>query len=291
MIVVFNPTAGRRRQGRLRDMLAALAARGVVAEVRETAAPGDATRIARAAAAAGAGLVVAAGGDGTIAEVAEGLQATSAQLGILPLGTANVLAHELALPQRPDALAALLAGGAPRWLRPGRARFADGSTRLFVQMLGLGFDAAVVAGLDLRLKRRLGRGAYVLQSLRELPRYPFPPCQVLLDGQAHDAASVIVTKGRLYAGQYLLAPAARPDAPGFHVALFARGGPGQAALAGLALPFGLLPWLPGMTLHRASLVELRPTAAPCQMDGDPAPPGLLGIAEATHPLPVLAPAA
>ena len=64
-------------------------------------------------------MVVAAGGDGTIAEVANGLMGSGARLGVIPLGTANVLAHELALPFAPRAVAAALAFGRTRLLWPG----------------------------------------------------------------------------------------------------------------------------------------------------------------------------
>lgn len=200
MLIVFNPTAGARRRRRLAEALRALAIAGVVARVAETGAPGDARRFAAEAAAAGETAVVAAGGDGTIAEVAAGLAGSAATLGILPFGTANVLALELGLPLGPAQAARVLAAGQRRLVWPGIARFADGSSRLFVQMLGAGFDAAVVAGLDLRLKQRIGRAAYVWQSARELCRYGFPPMTVTLDGAAFQVGSAIVTKGRLTPG-------------------------------------------------------------------------------------------
>ncbi len=284
MIVVFNPTAGAGRQRRLHVALDLLRHHGLRPELRRTACPGHATGLAREAAAAGAPMVVAAGGDGTIAEIAQGLAGSSTWLGVLPLGTANVLAAELGLPTHPLDAASVLASGRPRRIHPGLAHFADGSSRLFVQMLGAGFDAAVVRHLNLAVKRRLGRGAYVLQTLRELARYRFPQIEVVLDGSPHAATSVIITKGRLYAGQYLLAPAARPDQPGFQVALLRQGGAGAALLGGIALPLDLLPRLPGLTLHAAARVSLRGLDVPVQMDGDPA--GLLPVMVEDAPAPI-----
>jgi diacylglycerol kinase family enzyme len=287
MLIVFNPTAGAGRRRRLARALAALAARGLRPELTETRGPGDAEAIARRASGNGVALVVAAGGDGTIAEVAAGLAGSAARLGLLPLGTANVLAWELGVPLAPEGAAQVLAGGRPALLRPGLARFGDGSTRLFVQMLGAGFDAAVVAGLDLGLKRRIGRAAYVWQSLRELPRYGFPRIGVTLDGVAGVASSVIVTKGRLYAGRYQVAPGADPTNAGFHVVLFHRAGPGFAALAGAALPLGLIPRLPGVEIIRAACLALHSAdggAVPVQADGDPV--GLLPVAVEDAPGPV-----
>ena len=206
MLIAFNPAAGRRRR-RLERALALLPR----AAVTETA--GNAEHLARQAVARGESLVVAAGGDGTVAEVAAGLAGSDAALGLLPLGSANVLAHELGVPPGPEAAALSLLRGRDLRLWPGIARFGDGRTRLFVQMLGAGFDAAVVAGLDLRLKRALGGGAYVWQTLRELPRYGFAPVEAQLDdGAPHRVAGAVVTKGCLYAGRFLAR--ARRDAAG-----------------------------------------------------------------------------
>ncbi len=180
-------------------------------------------------------------------------------------------------------------------LRPGVARFGDGSSRLFVQMLGAGFDAAVVANLDLSLKRRIGKAAYVAQSAKELFRYPFPRFAASLDGGEEEAvASAIVTKGRLYAGRHLLAPGATPGERGFQVALFRGAGPARAALYGAALPLDLLPRLPGVEIRRAARVHLLAAPAgpvPAQADGDSA--GLLPveIEDAPGPLRVMLPSA
>lgn len=290
MLVVFNPAAGAGRRRKLARAMAALLARGLRPDLAETRGPGDAEGIARAAAGRGVSVVVAAGGDGTIAEVAAGLAGSGASLGVLPLGTANVLAWELGVPPGPERAAAVLADGRTAMLRPGLARFADGRTRLFVQMLGAGFDAAVVANLDLAWKRRIGRLAYVGQSIRELPRYDFPMIEVVCDGIATRAASVIVTKGRLYAGRYLLAPRARPAEAGFQVALFRHGGAARAALAGAALPLGLVPRLPGVEIIFAREVAMRAAGAvPVQADGDPA--GMLDVTvgDAAGPLRILLP--
>ena len=171
MIIVFNPVAGMRRASLLWRVLDVLVANGIRIELAETHRPGHAEALAREAVCGGASMVVAAGGDGTIAEVANGLLGSSARLGVIPLGSANVVAHELSLPFEPRAVAAALAFGRTRPLWPGVARGAEGS-RLFVQMLGVGFDAQVVHHLPVVLKRAFGRGAYAVQTLRELARLP-----------------------------------------------------------------------------------------------------------------------
>jgi diacylglycerol kinase (ATP) len=287
MVIVFNPVAGRRRAALLWRVLDVLAANGIRLDLAETHRAGHAEVLARDAVRGGAPMVVAAGGDGTIAEVANGLMGSGARLGVIPLGTANVLAHELGLPFAPRAVAAALAFGRTRLLWPGVAHSADGE-RLFVQMLGVGFDAQVVHRLSLPLKRVLGKGAYVLQSLRETERYKFPPVRLRIDDTDVEAASAVISKGRLYGGTFLLAPEARPAEPGFSVVLFGCGGPAAALMYGAALPVGLLGRAPGVRHVRARVVELVGNAPlPAQADGDAAGFTPIRVADAAAPIEVV----
>ena len=272
MLIVYNPAAGRRRTSRLWRVLDLLAASGVHFELAESGYPGHAASLAAAAARAGERLVVAAGGDGTIADIANGLRGGGCRLGVIPLGTANVLAHELGLPFAPVAVAAALAFGKSRTVWPGLFSAAGvASPKLFVQMVGVGFDARVVHALWPPMKRALGRAAYVVQGVREVARYRFGPVAVTLDGGAAcEVASVIVSKGHFYGGCHVLAPGASPTERGFTVALFDRGGPHWALLYGAALPMGRLRHMPGLRLVRAERVSITAENIPAQADGDPA---------------------
>jgi diacylglycerol kinase family enzyme len=234
-------------------------------------------------------MVVAAGGDGTIAEVAAGLIGTTTPLGVIPLGTANVLAHELGLPFRPQAIAACLAHARTQPLWPGVARGGTGS-RLFVQMIGAGLDARVVHRLPLGLKRLLGRGAYVWQTLRELLRYDFQPISLRVDGRDCQAASVVVSKGRYYGGHYMMAEDARTCEPGFSVVMFKQGGIGRALLYGAALPLNLLSRTPGIERIRASRIDfLGNLPMPLQADGDRAGFTPVTIQDAPQPIRIVVP--
>jgi YegS/Rv2252/BmrU family lipid kinase len=286
VLVIFNPVAGGSRRRFLSRAVAAIRAAGAAVELAETTHAGHARAIAAEAASRGVRLVVAAGGDGTVAEVAAGLHGSGAVLGLLPLGTANVLAHELGVPLRPEKAAAVLLHGHQVMLHPGLARWPDGRERLFVQMLGAGFDAAVVRGINPAEKRRLGRGAYLLESLRQLRRYDFPTMAMGLDGGAFQpAANVIISKGRFYAGRYHCLPGADPLKPGFALLRFTRGGAFNAMLAGLSLPLHLMHRLPGASLLRAEQVALSAEGVvPAQADGDFA--GLLPLRVENTPQPI-----
>lgn len=287
VLIVFNPAAGRRRASLLWRVLDLLVSHGVRLDVAETQQPGHAGRLAQEAARRGEALVVAAGGDGTIAEVAGGLIGSATSLGIIPLGTANVLARELGLSFAPKAVAATLAFSRTRKVWPGIAAAPSGR-RLFVQMLGVGFDAQVVHELSPALKRGFGRGAYVMQTLRESCRYDFAPVSLRVDGAELQAASVVVSKGRLYGGPYLLAPDACSSEPGFSVTLFPHGGAGTALMQGAMLPLGLLARSAGVRHLRGQCIEFfGNTPMPVQADGDMAGHTPLAIENAAAPISVV----
>jgi len=160
--------------------------------------------------------------------------------------------------------------------------------RLFVQMLGVGLDAQVVHGLNLPMKRLIGKGAYVVQTMRELARYPYPMLRVRLDGVEVEAASVIVTKGRLYAGRFTLAPDADATRPGFTVALFGHNGPMAAMMYGAALPLNLLAHAPGLIIRGATVVDILGNGSvPAQADGDPAGMTPITVRDATSAIEVV----
>lgn len=291
-LVIFNPTAGGRRRRRLEAALAALERRGWDCALAETRARGDAEALTREALREGrAGAVLIAGGDGTINEAVNGALAAgageapgAAPLGIIPLGTANVLAAELGMDGIPDAVAAAAAAGT-RAIWPGLA-----NGRAFAMMAGAGFDAHVVAGVNPRWKRKLGKLAYVAEMLRQAVRFRFPVYRVRVDGHWHEAGSVVVAKGHYYGGRFVLAPDARLDRPEFRVCLFKRRGRLALVLYALALPLGLLPRLKSVNLLPAREVVIEgPEGDPVQGDGDVIAHLPVTIAVALHPLPLVAP--
>jgi YegS/Rv2252/BmrU family lipid kinase len=267
-LVIFNPTAGWRRRRRLDTTLRLLREAGVVCELAETRGRGDAEALAREAADAARppSLVIAAGGDGTINEVANGLIAGLAPppLAILPLGTANVLAAEIDLATTPEAVAAAILGRRCLDMPVARA-----NNRAFLLMAGAGFDAHVVEGVRPAVKRLLGKGAYVLETGCQMLRFRFPRYRVTVDGVEYHAASVVVARGRFYGGRHLAAPDARLDADGFQVCLFERGGRLAVLRYGAALLFGRLPKAAGYRIVPGRHVTVEgPAGDPVQADGD-----------------------
>lgn len=270
LLVIYNPTAGRRAYRTLERWLAALGRLGAAIELRRTEAAGHAENLARAAEPARFDAVAVAGGDGTINEAVNGLSRSPLPLAILPLGTANVLAAEIGLPPDVGALARIAAFAPARPAWPGEA-IPDGaaSGRRFMVMAGIGFDAEVVERVDPALKRRVGKLAYVASILGRLYHYRPRSYRAELDGVAVESASLVAAKSHFYGGRFVLAPAARLDDPVFHVVLFGKGGRGPALGYMTAMAAGMLSRCPSVRIVRAKSVRLHePGGAPVQLDGD-----------------------
>jgi diacylglycerol kinase (ATP) len=167
-------------------------------EVLNTEHPNHATELAVRA---GDRLIVAAGGDGTVNEVLNGLS-DGATLGILPLGTANVLARELGLPLDGEAACRRILDGEVSRVDFGVATDANGVERRFACMAGIGFDAQVVGTVTPRLKRILRGLAFALTAFRVLFGNRFPNVEIIDGDEVHVARFAIVANGHYYGGDY-----------------------------------------------------------------------------------------
>lgn len=284
-LIIYNPIAGQRRDVFWAAVKGAMKELGVDVVMAATQARGDAERFAQEADAGLFDAVIAAGGDGTVGEVVNGLVGRDLPLGIIPLGTANVLALELDLPRDPLVLARLLAFGSVRSIFLGEA-----AGRRFTVMAGVGLDARVVAGVSLPLKRRIGRAAYWVEVARQLVRLPPVVFHVTVDGVRSEAASAIIGKGHFYGGRFVACPGARLDRPRFEVFLSERQGRGPLLSNALALAGDRLARQPGTRLVEGTTVTIEgPEDEPVQADGDLLTRLPVTITIAREPLRVIAP--
>jgi YegS/Rv2252/BmrU family lipid kinase len=282
--VIFNPTAKGEKAQRFRRHLDQIGSR---ATLKLTATAGDARRLATEAVQEGFEIVVAAGGDGTVNEVLNGLgDAPSgwerAALGVLPLGTVDVFARELQIPAKlARAWDTVLAGHQTEIDLPlveyqGNRAI---ERRYFAQLAGAGLDARAIELVQWSLKKRIGALAYVLAGLHALRGVP---CKITATspGSSHCGELVLIGNGRLYGGQFKIFPRADLRDGVLDVCVFPR--VNWFTLARCAPALLLRGELPASVVQRFQFESLQLTSlsrAPLEVDGE-----LIGHLPATFSL-------
>lgn len=262
--IIHNERAGARNDARFRAVLERLQHNGHDLRILTTRKAGDAADLVRSANSAAVDMVVVAGGDGTINDALQGFGPGTPPLGLIPLGTANVLAHEIGLGTDPDRIAACLMA---RHMLDVRAGVVNG--RRFMMMASVGLDAQVVSDLPRALKQRLGKLAYLAQTARTLSRFACPPLEVRIDGTPMRTSTIIVNRGQRYGGRFILAPGARICDPRFHATVFPEVGRLAVFARFLAIPLGLVHRLRLVRQVSGARIEIEgPPGDPVQADGD-----------------------
>jgi YegS/Rv2252/BmrU family lipid kinase len=228
---------GRRRPGRpisetVRKTQRLLEAAGWKVRTSVVKKKGAVRRRSREAAKDGTDVVVAVGGDGAVLQVVQGLAESKVALGIVPMGTGNLLATNLRIPRRLEDAVQVVIDGNRRKIDLGKATV-DGKERYFSVACGIGFDATVMDATSLASKRRWGKLAYAAKAVAE-------------SGDLHDVGHVIVLDGNettMDAGQILIANFGRtglglqprlriaPDDGQFDVIAISTPGPVEGLLA------------------------------------------------------------
>lgn len=257
---------------------------------KPTTAAGDARRLAAKAVREGHDTVVAAGGDGTLNEVLNGIGDVeegfkSTRLGCIPLGTVNVFARELGIPLKPVEAWTVIERGYERavdlpWIRWDR----NGETlrQYFTQLAGAGLDARAIELANWSIKKRIGPLAYVLAGLRALCESPALLVATVGD-QSVSGELVLIGNGKLYGGDFQVFPDAGMRDGLLEVCVFPRVGWMTLLRCGLPLVFnGRVP--SGVVQRlRGSTVQLQSkTCVPVEVDGELA--GHLPVTVGVKPL-------
>ena len=178
---------------------------GLEVTLAPTTGPATAGKIARDHIKQGAELIVAAGGDGTINEVVEGMVGSQVPLAILPGGTANVLAMEMKLGSNLERAAQRLPECRPHRIPIGRLVSDNGKTgRHFMLMAGIGLDAHIVYNVNASIKARAGKLAYWVAGWSLLGRR-LVHFQVEVNGRRQECSFALITKVRNYGGDFEIA--------------------------------------------------------------------------------------
>lgn len=231
--VIINPVSGKRndkgkgqnqksKQGNYNQyserILYTLHQSKIDAEIVQTSSSTAATGIARQCAKEGYDLVVAAGGDGTINSVVNGLAGSQTALGIIPLGTINLLAMELKIPGDIESACRIIGHGRMKTIDLGKV-----NDRFFISLCGIGFDAYVISQTHSSLKKQFGSAAFIINGIKDLIRYPFHSIKLHINQKIHKSGYiVIVGNGRYYGASVLIAPDASTDDGLLDVVIFQK---------------------------------------------------------------------
>ncbi len=268
ILLILNPNAGSTATSRvaIQDLAAALVGHTLEVALPENGA--QAEDAARSAVGQGYERILVGGGDGTVNSVLPALAGSETALGILPVGTVNVLAREFRIPLELDGALKVALHGTPRRVDLGQA-----NGHPFALMAGLGYDARVVADVVPELKKLIGPFAYVTAGLQALAVHKSSQFHIEMDDLSVQVPAwlMIVGNAAYYTYELSLSPDARMDDGMLDVCIFAE----QTALDRLTQLFaaavGLHAQHPNVTIFRTS--SLRITAEPrvqLQLDGDPA---------------------
>lgn len=275
--LIYNPTAGPRNVRRaLKRVRSYLRRRGWSVELRLTERPGDAVRLAHAAAQAGCDVAIAAGGDGTISEMVNGLVGTQTALGVLPVGTGNLWAKQLGIsirtlthPWRLQDAADALVEGTIRPVDVGQV-----NDRYFLCWAGIGLDAQVTAEMEPRPRhtKRLGALPYAIAAILVARDFQGVRTRVSLDGHVVRGRTLLILVSNIqqYGGVFNVAREARMDDGLLDVFVF----------KGLGFPYAVRHLVkiirrrhlqdPQIVHRQARHIEVwTEWAVPAQVDGDP----------------------
>jgi len=284
-LVILNPAARGEKAARFIDKVRGIC-RG--ADLELTSRPGDARRIAAEAVASGFQTVVAAGGDGTINEVVNGVAGSGARMGILPMGTVNVLAKEIGIPEGDLAAA---------WqvVERGHALALDlpqANERYFIQLAGVGLDAEVVRSTNLDLKKTLGPLSYIL-TLVQLAASKPPRVMVEAPGWGErECCFALIGNGRLYGGPFPLFKRASLNDGLLDVVVFKNQSHWDVIRYFQAIAFGTHPELHDVEYFQTPSLFVRSSCeVPVELDGEVAGTLPCEFRLAPHKLHVLAPRA
>jgi diacylglycerol kinase (ATP) len=223
IILICNPAAKSMSEAKIERACRLLEQKDYRVELLLTKQRGEAEQFAKDAVKRAPIVIIAAGGDGTFNEVANGMAGSEIPMAILPLGTTNVLAKELGIPDTVEGALEVALKKTPKSVSLGKigiARDSSPGSRYFILMAGIGFDGEAVYGINETFKKISGKGAYIYSGVNTLLRFDPDELTVTVDGKTHTASSVIVGNASKYGGHFRVTPDVRLIDPILHVCLF-----------------------------------------------------------------------
>jgi diacylglycerol kinase family enzyme len=215
-------------------------------------------------------MILVAGGDGTINEVINGVAPSRIPVGIIPAGTANVLACELGLNTNERKAARMISHCVPERVALGRLRNFEGEERYFLLMAGIGLDAEIVYNLSAPLKAWAGKAAYWIGGLAHFLR-PIGQFDAKVGGETRRWGFALASRVRNYGGDLEIARGANLLEDDFEIVLFRGRNPLRYGIYFAGVLGGFLPRIPGIQVERATRAEFtapRDSRIYAQVDGE-----------------------
>ncbi|MBI5640191.1 MAG: diacylglycerol kinase family lipid kinase [Nitrospirae bacterium] len=220
--IICNPAARGSSMKKIGLARTFLMQKGFGTELLLTERGGHAQSLAEAALAKKPFRIIAAGGDGTINEVMNGMIGSDTPLAILPMGTTNVLAKELGISENIHQALETAVTASPKTVSPGKIDLGMpvSLSRYFCLMAGVGFDGKAVHDVNLRMKKISGEAAYIQSGLKNLIFYAPDEIGFVVDGREYSGYSAIIGKASKYGGNFRITPDANLPDPAFHLCIF-----------------------------------------------------------------------
>lgn len=216
-ILLANPAAGSFSRSKMQAAAKLVRKRGFETEILLSSRRGEIEDLARTSLDGSPEMILVFGGDGTFNEAANGLVHSTVPVAFVPLGTANVLAKELKIPESLENAVTHALKARSRPISLGKVNSEGHNSHYFIMMAGAGFDADTVRKISPSLKERIGRGAYIVSGLGAFLHYDPPLIEVRTDGDSRQGYAVIVGNGGSYGGRFRVTPQASLFEPRFQV--------------------------------------------------------------------------
>lgn len=210
--IIFNPIAGKKNYSKVKKAVEVLKSNGIIPEIRETTKRGDACVFAQEEVTKDTEIVIAAGGNGTINEVANGLVGSSVKLAVLSIGIANVFSLETRIPSDPVLAMDVILKESPTLINLGYIRLREESSekeikKHFLLMAGVGFDGGVLREIKRSKISKWDKAAYIFTGMRVVSKYTRSPLYIQIDQRKTIRGySAVIGKSHYYGGNFLVTP-------------------------------------------------------------------------------------
>ena len=265
VLIIFNPEAGQHAKHKFKRIIEELKKNELQIDIINTQYSGHAKIIAQENVNNKYAMLIAAGGDGTINEVLNGIYPTLVPFAIIPLGTANVLAKEIQITNDTSGIVNYILNGSTKPLWLGKS-----NNKYFALMMSTGLDAVSVAKVNKKLKKWFGKFAYIVSFAKAVIDSKNITYKVIIENKTYYSSGVIVSNGKFYGGEYICAPDASLQENKLYTILTKNSGRISALKYAFLMLLQRLPYSDSVTILPVTKLKINceQKNIPTQIDGD-----------------------